>query len=199
MKINNIKSYNFKLIKLKLIKEKIYKRNKINFIKIENISISLKKALHIIYQYHMNNKKIIFIGIPVNIDLSFKKLFKKTRHIIIPSPLWMNGLITNKLSCFKYLSKNKKLINNKILELLFKMKNKIDLIVILDNSKKTLVLNESYLLKIPTISLNYNFKITNEKSSYKIPGNFQFRKKKSGHQFFYYILTSIIKKNGKKK
>jgi ribosomal protein S2 len=198
MKINKIKFYNFKLTKLKLIKEKIYKKNKIKFTKIEDININLKKALHIIYQYHINNKKIVFIVTSINIDLSFKKLFKKTRHIIIPSPLWMSGFITNKLSCFKYLSKNKKLINNKIPELLFKMKNKIDLIVILDNSKKTLVLNESYVSRIPVISLNYNIKITNEKSSYKIPGNFQSRKKKNGHHFFYYIFTTMIKKANKK-
>jgi len=194
MKINKIKSYNYKLLKLKLIKTKIYKKKHNGFIKIEDIISRLKKSLHIIYKYHINNKKILFIGTPINIDTRFKKLLQTTRHILIPEFLWMNGIITNQFSCFKYLSKNQNLINNKISEILFKLKNKSDLIVILNNNP---ALDEGYLARIPIISINCDLDISDRKSSYKIPGNFQFRKKKIRDTFFYSILIAIFKKANK--
>ena len=68
MKLNKITIYQSKLFKLKLIQTKIYKKNEHNFIKIEEIYSRLKKALHIIYKYHINNKRIVFIGTPLNIS-----------------------------------------------------------------------------------------------------------------------------------
>lgn len=197
MKINKVKSYNYKLVKLKLIKTKVYKKKPSHFVKIEDISNRLKKALHIIYKYHINNKKILFIGTPINVDIKFQNILKNTKHTLIPEALWMNGLITNQLSCFKYLSKNQKLINNKISELLFKIKNKSDLIVILNDSDNYLALNEGYLARIPIISINCDLEIANLKSSYKVSGNFQFKKKKVRDTFFYSILTAVFKKANK--
>jgi len=197
MKINKTKSYKFKLVKLNLIKNKTYKKKHNNFIKIEDITNRLKKSLHIIYKYHINNKKIVFIGTPINIDPKFKKSLQNTKHVLIPKALWMNGIITNQFSCFKYLSKNQKLINNKISEILFKIKNKSDLVVILNTSENLNALEESYLARIPTISINCDLDITDLKSSYKVPGNFQFRKKKIRDTFFYSILTAVFKKANK--
>jgi ribosomal protein S2 len=197
MKINKIKSHKFKLIKLNLIKTKVYKKKHNNFIKIENITNRLKKSLHVIYKYHVNNKKIVFIGTPININIKFKKMLQNTKHVLIPEALWMNGLITNQFSCFKYLSKNHKLINNKISEILFKLKNKSDLIVILNTSENKSALEESYLARIPTISINCDLNVTDLQSSYKVPGNFQFKKKKIRDTFFYSILTAILKKQVK--
>jgi len=199
MKINRIKLSSFKLLKLKLIKTKVYKKKNHNFIKIEDITTRLKKSLHIIYKYHVNNKKILFIGTPMNIDTKFKNLLQTTKHVLIPEPLWINGIITNQFSCFKYLSKNRKLINNKISEILFKIKGKSDLIVVLNTSDKTSAIEEGYLTRTPIISINCDLEITNEKSSYKIPGNFQFRKKKIRDTFFYSILTAIFKKANRNK
>lgn len=197
MKINKIKSYNYKLLKLKLIKTKVYKKNHNNFIKIEDITNRLKKSLHIIYKYHVNNKKILFIGTPISIDKKFRKVIQNTRHILVPESLWMNGLITNQFSCFNYLSKNKKPINNKISEILFKIKNKSDLIVILNSQYNENALEEGYIARTPVISINCDLDITDDKSSYKIPGNFQFKKKKIRDSFFYSLLTVIIKKANK--
>lgn len=197
MKINKLKPYRFKLLKLNLIKTKSYKKKYNTFIKIEDITTRLKKSLHIIYKYHINNKKILFIGTPINIDPKFKKILQNTKHVLIPEMLWMNGILTNQFSCFKYLSKHQKLVNNKISEILFKIKTKSDLIVILNTSENLNVLEEGYLARIPVISINCDLNIKDFKSSYKVSGNFQFKKKKIRDAFFYSILTTIFKKANK--
>ena len=95
MKLDNIKIYKNKIFKLKLIQTKIYKKSYNNFIKIEDINIRLKKALHVIYNYHINNKRILFIGIPMHIAPKLKKLLKNTKHLFIPEYVWMSGILTN--------------------------------------------------------------------------------------------------------
>jgi ribosomal protein S2 len=95
----------------------------------------------------------------------------------------VNGIITNKISCFKYLSENPKAIANKSSKLLFKLRNKSDLVVVFDKVTDKDALNESYLARIPVISLNCDLNLLKNKSTYKIPGNFNFTKKK-------YVMTS---------
>ena len=70
MKIKNIKTNHIKLTKLQLIKSKNYKNteNRVNSFTTE---FYLKKSLNIIYKYHINNKKIIFIGVPTSIQKQF--------------------------------------------------------------------------------------------------------------------------------
>lgn len=194
MKINKTAAHKHKLLKLKLIKTKIYKKNHNNFIQIEDIVNRLRKALHVIYKYHANNKRILFVGSPLHIDSQLKKLIKNTKHTIIPESIWMSGLLTNKDACFKYLSKNQRSVNSKISEILFQVKKKSDLVVILNASSNTTALNEGYLTRIPVISLNCNLDITDPKPSYKIPGNFKFTQKKVRNTFFYSILSATLKK-----
>jgi len=192
MKIVKITKYRSKLVKLKLIKTKIYKKNNHDFIKIEDIISRLKKALHIIYKYHTNNKRILFVGTPSHLDEKLKNLIKSTKHIYVPESVWMNGILTNQQSCFKYLFKNQESINRKISTILFETKKRSDLIVILDSSINTGALNEGYLTRTPVISLNSsNLDI---KSSYKIPGNFKFTNKKTRNNFFYSMLKATFKK-----
>lgn len=195
MKLNKINLYKSKILKLKLIQTKIYKKNYNNFIKIEDISSRLKKALHIIYNYHINNKRIVFIGTPINISYKFKKLLKKTKHIIIPESIWISGLFTNQETCLKHLTKNLKFTNNKTSKTLFQLEKKIDLIVILDFNSNKEAINEAYLTKIPLIFLNCDFKALNNNLIYKIPGNFKFTKKKIRDMFFYSILGATFKKS----
>lgn len=181
MKIKKINKYQNKLLKLRLIKTKIYKnQHQFNSIQIEDIEYRLKKALHIIHKFHTNNKKILFIGIPIKIHKKLKQLLNNTKHIYIPESIWIDGIITNRNACFKYLSKNSKstINKNKVSKLLTKLKNKSDLIVIFDKSLDHTALNESYVTRLPIISFNYNLDIFETKSSYKIPGNFKFTKKK---------------------
>lgn len=192
MKLKRINLYKNKLLKLKLIQTKIYKKNYNNFIKIEDISSRLKKALHIIYNYHINNKRIVFIGTPLNIIFKFKNLLKTTKHILIPESIWIAGLLTNQETYFKHLAKNPKSNENKTSKILFQLKKNIDLIVVLDYNKEAI--NEAYLTRTPIISLNSDLNIFNNVSTYKIPGNFKFTNKKIRDMFFYSILTSTLKK-----
>lgn len=192
MKINKVTSYTSKLVKLKLIKTKIYKKNDHNFIKIEDIVSRLKKALHVIYKYHIQNKRILFIGTPLYFDEKLKNLIKNTKHLYIPESVWMNGILTNQQSCFKYLFKNQKSINRKISTILFKTKKKSDLIVIFNSLDNPNALNEGYLTRTPVISLNLDK--LDVKSSYKVPGNFKFINKKIRNNFFYSILSATLKK-----
>ena len=68
------------------------------------------------------------------------------------------------------------------------------MIVILNQSSDFYASHESYITKIPIISINCNLNISDPKSSYKVPGNFKFTKKKSGNNFFFSILAATIKK-----
>jgi ribosomal protein S2 len=195
MKIENIVKYKNKLLKLKLIKTKTYiKKDNLTNTRIEDIEYRLKKALHIIYKYHINNKRILFIGVPLHANEETKDLINNTKHTFIPESTWVNGIITNKVSCFKYLSENPKATNNKTSKLLFKLRNKSDLIVVFDKVTDITAVNESYIARIPVISLNCDLNLLKNKSTYKIPGNFKFTKKKVRNNFFFSILKATFKK-----
>jgi ribosomal protein S2 len=196
MKIKKIAQYQNKLLKFKLSQSKIYDRKLyINNLKFEDIEYRLKKAFHIIYKYHVFKKNILFVGTPIYLN---PKTLKNTKHFIIPETFWKNGVLTNKISFFKHLPKNKK-INNKVSKFLFQLKKNIDLIVLLNESTNKSAQNESYLAKIPTVSLNDKLDIHKNKTNYKIPGDFQFFNKKIRDNFFYSILIAILKKEKKTK
>jgi ribosomal protein S2 len=195
--INNGKIYKNKILKLRLIKTKIYKKNPNTFIKLEDISSRLKKFFSIVYNYHINNKKILFIGTPINIPAKFKKAIAKTNHIFLPESVWLSGILTNHEACVKYLSKNPKSIDNKISEIFFKMQKKCDLVVVLNFFSNQKPIVEAYLARIPIICLNCNLNITDQILSYKVPGNFKFRKKKVRNILTYAILQTIFKKYNK--
>lgn len=199
MKIKNIKTNKFKLTRLHLIKTKTYKNvdNEVNV----HIESYLKKSLKIIYDYHCNNKKILFIGIPITIQNKFKNILKKTKHLYITEEIWVRGLLTNRSSLFKFLKK--KSTKNKKLKILLSIKKKPDLVILFDETKEKFVIRETDQLKIPLITVNSKM-FENPSVLYKIPGNFTFSHKKTGNVFFF-MLISIFKKllltqqHGKKK
>jgi ribosomal protein S2 len=195
MKIKNITKYKNKLLRLKLLKTKIYKKqdHSTNTL-IEDIEYRLKKALHVIYKYHSNSRKILFIGIPLHVGRDIKNLLNNTKHAFIPESVWVNGIITNKSSCFKYLSNNPKATQSKGSKLLFKLRNKSDLIVLFNSVSDSTALNEGYVSRIPIISLNCDLDISEKKLAYKVPGNFKFTKKKVRDNFFFSILRATFKK-----
>ena len=175
MKIKNtIKNQN-KLLKLKLIKTKIYKKNyTFTNLKIEDIEYRLKKGLQIIYKYHVSGKKILFISNSLAIKTKIKSLLKNTKHLFVPESLLLNGIITNKTS---------------------NLKNKNNLIVILDKQINNDILTEGYQTKTPIIFLGSNLDIFNIKSNYKIPGNFVLAKKKIKDNFLLALLETTLKKS----
>lgn len=196
MKIKKISQRRNKLVKLKLIQTKIYtKKQDLENIKIEDIEYRLKKICYLIYKYNVFNKRILFVGLPFNITLSLQKLIKNTKHIFIPSSIWLSGAISNKNTNFSNLLKSKSTTKNQISELLFQLKKNIDLVIIInDSNTSNEVLNESYVAKIPVIILNTNLNICFDKPSYKVPGNFEFVNKKTRNNLFYSLLVSILRK-----
>jgi ribosomal protein S2 len=190
MKIKNtIKNQN-KLLKLKLIKTKIYKKNYIfTNLKIEDIEYRLKKGLQIIYKYHVSGKKILFVGSSSIIETTIKNLLKNTKHMFIPEYLWLNGTITNKQASFA--NPRKKSSYNKT----SKLKNKNNLIVVIDKQINNDIITEGYKTKTPIIFLGSCLNIFDVKSSYKIPGNFLLAKKKIRNNFFLALLKNTLKKS----
>jgi hypothetical protein len=195
MKIKKIQSKNYKLLKFNLIKSKILKKNHYKkSIKLEEIEIRLKKALNIIYLYHINNKRILFVGNPLNINKEISQALKSTKHIFIPKSFWISGIITNQNSSFNSIFKKEGNIN-KISQIVLKLKNKSNLVVIIDKNFEEKALYESYSSRLPIISLNSDLNPFDQKSSYKIPGNFTFSKNNFKNNFFYSLLLSTLKKS----
>lgn len=194
MKIEQIILKKNKLLKLNFLKAKLYKKLYINNINTNEIIIKLKQSLQIIYKYHINNKKILFVGFSPSIISKFNYVLKNTDHVLIPKFLWINGLLTNKKTEIDSINKNKFSTSKHLSDILYKFNKKFDLIVILDSSYEENILNESYNSKIPTIYLsNYLNKFSFE-PSYKIIGNINFSGKNFKNNFLYLILNSLFKK-----
>lgn len=89
MKINSIKIRNYKLFKYNLLKLQIYS-NKfekdtlgVSTYVLEQIEAYLKQALKIIFEYHKQQFKILFIGFPVISKSKQMKLMHFTNHNFI--------------------------------------------------------------------------------------------------------------------
>lgn len=196
MKIERTVNWRHKpeFLKIKLLKNQTYKNIKNNKpLKIKSIEYRLTKILHVIYHYHINNKTILFIGAPIHFYKKLIQLFAKTKHLFIPDNVWVNGAITNQSTILKHLLKVKN--NDKThTEILFQLKKKSDLIIILNEQNNKSILNEGYISKTPVISLNSNLNMMNDKPAYKVPGNFNVRSNNINNSFFYSILKAILKK-----
>ena len=198
----------FSLLKYKLIETEIYdKRQYVKNIKIEDIEYRLKKILYIIYKYHILNRKILFIGAPLNISYKLKK-FVQNNHVIVPNKIWERGALGNKTTCFKHLAKNSRIVKNKTLSnFLFELKKNVHLIVLFEDSKNYLeILSEAHKLqKTPIISISsdirnlYKNDYQQRKPTYKTFGNFKFNSKSSKNSLIYETLLSILKKGNKDK
>merc|ERR1712007_93991 len=92
---------------------------------------------HIIYEYHINNKKILFLNFPKNIEKNIKGIILRTKHVCVS----LEHFLKNSLNKKNYLfNKNQSLVINK---------NDFNLILLfsldLDN------LNQLLNFQIPTI------------------------------------------------
>jgi hypothetical protein len=175
MKIKKFKqsNRNNKLIELKTLK--LYSKTKQTNIQKTLIQRHLIKVCNIIYQYHLLNKKILFLGFPTN----FKNILKKTEHKIIPESLLFNGMVSNK-----------EFINNTIKT---KIKN-IDLIILQNQNNYSAIEKESDTARIPTITLNNNQKFNN-KTAYPWISNYKsLNEKKVTSNFFLTFLKNTLLK-----
>ena len=181
MKINTTTIKTKQFLKLHILKDRIYENSSkdtiddlSSTIDTSEILIQLKKTIQIIFKFHKNKKRILFVGLPKRIE---KQINIKTNHFSIPKFFNIFGLFVNKSMLksmkFKYylLKKKKTIIFSKLLY-------KPDLIVIFDSKNYNAIIKESYQFKIPIILMNSKF-YTNKKDKlnlYNVPGNFKFNK-----------------------
>jgi len=194
MKIKPIISkHKNKLIELQILKSKIYKIA-IEKKKIENSKIKLyfKKVAHIIYEYHINNKTILFVNFPPKLKNNIIELKKNIKHIFISKENWINGLITNKsVNIYSNFKQSSTYSNN----------NFFDLLVIFNPTNNN-ILNESYNSYTPTILITdelFNNKKSLFKQSYKVLGYLKFIEEQINNNFFFSILLAIFKQTITKK
>lgn len=159
MKINNFRDLrNNKFIKLKTLKLKIKQ--------IETQRVLLQtnflKIYNIIYQYQLLDKKILFLGFPVY----FKNTLRTFKHQIITESLLFNGIFSNKES------------KDNIL----KTKN-IDLVIILNKNHNFNIEKESYVTRIPIISLKEKQKFMNKTTYQFLNSNKSLKTNKMIHNF----------------
>lgn len=191
MKITTLNKYKTKLIRTKLLKTKVYKNKKnLNHMLIKTMETRLKKALHVIYKFHVAGKKILFIGTPLHLDTTAKQLLKHKKHSFIPESVWMNGIITNSKASFTHLLKQHVGNNNKSLKFLFNLKNEVDLIVVLNERANLNALKESSLKRVPIIALDSTCDLT----TYKVTGSYVFARKNIRNNLFFLLLSSLLKK-----
>ena len=93
MKVCKIKNQNYKLFKYNLLRLQIYSNessvgnNSFSNSILEQIEIHLKQILKIIFEYHIYQFKILFIGFPVVSKMKQIKLIHFTNHDFISEKL----------------------------------------------------------------------------------------------------------------
>ena len=203
MKLKKIRQKKYKLLKLHLLKSQVYKNNLKNNIFDEFVSKSLelselylKKALKVIYECHLNNFKILFVGLPKMAPKIFEDLLKSSPHYYIPSNVWVNSFFANKVSISRFLNLKKRNYDSKMslknINNLLSIRTKPRLVVILDQDIKTDIVKELVDLDIPIILFGTHSSFSSQ-VSYPIPGNFFFVNKKITN-ILLFLICSIFKK-----
>jgi hypothetical protein len=205
MKTSRIKNRNYKLFKYNLLKLQIYS-NQSHFIAadfsnsvVEQIEAYLKQVLKIIFEYHVCQFKILFIGFPVLSKVSQMKLLHFTNHNFISEKSWISGVLRNRFSILTYLRLIESQKFSKSLKLLLTIKTKPHLVVMFNQKVETSTINEFYKAGIPILSFNWN-SLSSLKIAYRTLGNFDFVERNIKITFFF-LFYSLLKKTplGKKR
>lgn len=187
MKLKNIRIKKYKLMRLYLAKYEVYKKNKfsllISDVILDRLEISFKKVLFVIYQYHIYNKRILFIGLPISTDKSFLNVLLKSNHIFVPRFAWKRGFLVNK----DFISK--KSLNFSYFKKFKDIKENPHLVVIFNEEKLHNIVPECQRLHIPTIYFG-SLPTCLDGLTYVVEGNFVNRKIKN---FFLFLIYSILK------
>jgi len=104
MKKKNLKKKINRILFLELIRLNKTHKNKTHIF-LKQATFQLKKIFQIIFQYHLNRKKILIIGEKPFSKKKFFYIHKKTKHIYIPKSAWVNGLLSNNKTIQKNLKK----------------------------------------------------------------------------------------------
>ena len=203
MKSNLVKSQNYKLFKYNLLKLQIYSNESIfdlsNFSNstLEQIEAYLKQVLKIIFEYHVWQFKILFIGFPVVCKMKQMKLINFTNHNFISEKSWVSGVFRNRFSILTYLKLIQLQSFSKSLKLLLTIKTKPHLVVVFNQKVELNTINEFYKSGIPILSFNWN-SFDTLKVAYHTLGDFNFIEKNIKLTFFF-LLYSLLKKTPLKK
>lgn len=173
-----IKKFKFKqILKLHLLNSRAYeyaaKKVSPDFLTdltLTQVISDFKKGLHVVFQYHQADKRILFIGVPKKLEVKINKL---TNHIALPSNFNLQGVISNNLSSLKSLTVNKQLIlKTHFKTLLPKLSKKPDLVVLFSHEKKQNIIVESSVAKVPliTFSSDDSFKDFSTSNFYNLQG-----------------------------
>ena len=185
MKLQKLQKFKSPNLELQILKLYSKKKNFNQKTEIKLTEILLNKIANIIYLYHITNKTILFLGFPKN----FTKILKTTKHIVVPEFMWQNNMFNNNV-----ISNNKKTkIPKNIFKLQTKLKKKVDLIVINNLDSNQIAFKESYLARIPAITITKKFDISKIKSNYNSSGSYHFfTEKEKNTNFFYLFLKTVI-------
>lgn len=112
------------------------------------VETDIKKKLLIIFKYHKNNKKIMFVG------MSNENFEKKSNHLFLPSYYWVNGLLSNKTVAFKYIKTRLISSASNNLKNYVSLKIKPDLIVLFNTDYEEIIIKEAVDLKVPVLILS---------------------------------------------
>ena len=168
---------------------KLYSKKKIFNLKteIKLTKILLSKIANVTYLYHVTGKTILFLGFPS----SFNNVLKGTKHFIVPEFMWQHNMFTNNVNT---ISRDKKAkIPKNIFKLKTRLRKKVDLIIINNINKNKIAFKESYLARIPAITLTEKLDITKLRSSYSSTGSYNFfADQKENMNFFLSFLKSVL-------
>lgn len=165
------KKFKFKqILKLHLLKSRAYensikKTNFLNHVSLTQTIVDFKKVLKIIFKYHQIGKKILFVGVPLELELKINKL---TNHVAVSKTFNLQGFIFPNNNI-----KTKKSFKSGFSSFLLpKLLQKPDLIILFSSAKEQNIISESYVAKTPLIKFGADSVITNSnmKSLYHVPG-----------------------------
>lgn len=189
MKLKNVKIKKYKLMRLYLAKYEAYKNENLSFIApesaLDRLEIGFKKVLFIIYQYHIYNKRILFVGFPHTSDKKLLSVLLSSNHIFVPRAVWKSGFLGNKESI------SKKYLNFFYFKKFLGLKYNPHLIVLFNEEKLQSIVPECKKLSIPTIYFG-KFREGLRDITYVVEGNFINRRMKN---FFQFLIYSILKKS----
>lgn len=179
MKTKKFKSK--QLLKLHLLKSRIFeysiKKTNFNYLNpadLDQILVGVRKALQIIFQYDLSNKRILFIGLPTKLEFKINSL---TQHVAVSNIFDIQSIVSNnatnslvdlKNSTSKFAKRNPKVLLPKLIK-------KPDLVILFDHKKSSAILSDSWTAKIPAISFVSidNFRNSTVQNSYFVNGNFK--------------------------
>ena len=193
MKLNKYKKLKYPNLELQIYKLYSKKKDFNPKIEIKLTEILLNKIANIIYLYHVSNKTILFLGFPN----SLTKILKTTKHINVPEYMWQNNMFR-----FSNNSNNSKTKTPKnIFKLQTKLKKKVDLIVINNLEINMNAFKESYLARIPAITITKKLDFSKTKLNYyNSTGSYHLiTEKKNNVNFIYLFIKTILLKAKKEK